>query len=74
MPGDGDPDAAATGQIPTPRQAEPDGEAILVASGLHYAYLDRYAALTDVSVTIRRVGVAVSGQEGGLRSASRRRR
>lgn len=65
MPGDGDPDAAATGQIPTPRQAEPDGEAILVASGLHYAYLDRYAALTDVSVTIRRgERVALLGANG----------
>jgi cobalt/nickel transport system ATP-binding protein len=62
---DGDPDAAATGQIQTPRQAEPDGEAILVASGLYYANLERYPALTDVSVTIRRgERVALLGANG----------
>lgn len=58
-------DAAATGQISTPRWVEPDGEPILEASGLHYAYLDRYPALTDVSFTIQRgQRVALLGANG----------
>jgi cobalt/nickel transport system ATP-binding protein len=59
---DGNSDAAATCQVSAPR---PDGEPILVASGLYYSYLDRYPALTDVSVTIRRgERVALLGANG----------
>lgn len=65
MAAEADADAAATGQISTPRWAEPDGEPILEASGLHYAYLDRYPALTDVSFTIQRgQRVALLGANG----------
>jgi cobalt/nickel transport system ATP-binding protein len=57
--------ANATGQLPTSRQTEPDGEPILEASGLYYSYLDRYPALTDVSVTVRRgERVALLGANG----------
>jgi cobalt/nickel transport system ATP-binding protein len=41
------------------------GEPILVATGLHYSYLDRYPALIDVSVEIRRgERVALLGANG----------
>jgi cobalt/nickel transport system ATP-binding protein len=57
--------ANATDQLHTPRQTEPDGEPILEASGLYYSYLDRYPALTDVSVTVRRgERVALLGANG----------
>jgi cobalt/nickel transport system ATP-binding protein len=51
--------AAASGE------AQVGGAPILVATGLSYSYLDRYPALTDVSVTIQRgERVALLGANG----------
>lgn len=59
MAADGDPDVNASCHVSTP------GEPILIASGLHYSYLDRYPALHDVSVEIRRgERVALLGANG----------
>lgn len=65
MAGERDPGITTSCHVPTSGHGEPDTELILVATGLHYSYLDRYPALNDVSVTIGRgERVALLGANG----------
>lgn len=62
MAGKGDPGVTESCHLQAPGH---EGEPILVATGLSYAYLERYPALNDVSLTIRRSErVALLGANG----------